>query len=32
VGLDEALTMVESGEIHEVTTQVTLLAYDRGRT
>ena len=32
VGLDDALAMVASGEIHDVMTQVALLAYDRQRT
>ena len=32
VGLDDALEMVASGEIHDVMTQVALLAYDRQRT
>ncbi|MBA3689863.1 MAG: NUDIX hydrolase [Actinobacteria bacterium] len=32
VGLDEALAMVASGEIHDMITQVGLLAYDRART
>ena len=32
VDLEQALAMVESGEIHDVMTQVALLAYDRERT
>jgi 8-oxo-dGTP pyrophosphatase MutT (NUDIX family) len=32
VDLEEALAMVVSGEIHDVMTQVALLAYDRQRT
>jgi 8-oxo-dGTP pyrophosphatase MutT (NUDIX family) len=32
VGLERALAMVASGEIHDVMTQVALLAYDRQRT